>query len=441
VSPLNRIPLYRTFGHQNRRSRSDVDRFRDSRLRKIVAHAYQNVPFYRSLFDAHGIRPGDIRGTNDLGRIPITTRSDIQHASLADRIAAGVDPKSLLEFRTTGSTGQCLVVSRKWREQKLLSLFAVRAMRSYGLRVRDVIGVPRVRVPTHPRDNQIPRRIADSLGLYRRIIVDPRSGVDQVKTLYDLGSEVIQGWPTVLAEIAPRWKSLRESRGMRKPVRFVLTGGEMLTAAAHDNITRGFDAPVYDLYGAHETSLVAWQCADSGEYHLSDETICAEVIRDGRIAEPGGTGEMVVTMLHSFAMPFIRYKLGDMVVQGSAICSCGSPFSTIRAIQGRTADFLSLPNGRFVHPQDIARDSYLAAHWIRQLQVVQQTVDRFELHVVPAREPSPAEIEAVRPAIAWLLGPGVSFDVVVVQSIDRTMDSKFRVYRSNLLSQELRNAY
>ena len=398
----------------------------------MIAHAYQSVPFYRSLFDRNGILPTDIRGAADLVHIPITTRDQIQDAWLADRIATGIDPTRLLEFTTTGSTGKCLVVSRTWSEQTLLSLFAVRAMRSYGLRPRDVIGLARVRLQPHPRDNQIPRQIADTLGFYRRVIVDPRDSVDQVDALYDLGPEVIQGWPTILSEIAPKWRRLQESHGGRRALRFVLTGGETMTSAARAQITQGFEAPVHDQYGAHETSRVAWQCAETGEYHLSDDTICAEVIRDGRQAAPGESGEMVVTALHSYAMPFIRYKLGDIVVQGSPQCSCGTPFSTIRSIQGRTADFLSLPNGRIVHPQDIAFYSYRAARWIKQLQVVQQTLDRFELHVVPLRQPSAVEVAAIRPAIDGLLGPNVSFEVVTVSSIERRMDSKFRVYRSNL---------
>ena len=430
--PLGRYPLYRALRPQHKRSRSKIDAFRDSRIRKMIVHAYQSVPFYRSVFDRNGILPTDIRGAADLVHVPITTRSQIQEASLSDRVATGTNPASLLEFRTTGSTGRCLVVARTWSEQKLLSLFAVRAMRSYGLRPTDVIGIPRIKLPPHPRDNQIPRRIADTLGFYRRVIVDPRGGVDQVNALFNLRSEVVQGWPTILSEIAPRWRELRRLEGEGRRLRFVLTGGETRTPAARDQIARGFDAPVHDLYGAHESSLVAWQCAATGDYHLSDETICAEVIRDGRHALPGESGEMVITMLHSFAMPFIRYKLGDMVIQGSPACTCGSPFSTIRAIQGRTADFLSLPNGRVVHPQDIARDSYRAAHWIKQLQVVQQAVDRFELHVVPLREPSAGEVAAIRPAIEGLIGLGVSFDVVTVDSIERRMDSKFRVYRSNL---------
>lgn len=409
-----------------------MDSFRDAQIRRIVAHAWRNVPYYRALFHRHGIAPADIRGEADLIHIPITTRSDMQNARFEDRLSRNVDPKKLLQFKTTGSSGQCLTVMRTWREQKLLSMFVVRAMRSFGLRQSDVIGIPRVRVPAHPRDHQLPRRIADAFGVFRTVIVDPRSGTDHVQSLYDLRSEVIQGWPTILAAMAPRWRQLNNADGRERRLKFVIAGGEMLTPAAREQISLGFGAPVREIYGAHEFSLVAWQCVPTGALHLSDETLYAEVVRDGTRVKPGEEGETVVTALHSFAMPFIRYNLGDVVVQGSAACSCGSPFSTISAIRGRSGDYLALPNGRTVHPQDIARDSYRAAPWIKQLQVVRQAADRFELHVVLLREPSASEMEAVRPAVAGLLGPGISFEVLIVPSIETAVESKFSVYRSNV---------
>jgi phenylacetate-CoA ligase len=398
----------------------------------MVAHAYHHVPYYRALLDKAGVLPSDIRGAGDMHLIPVTTRSDIQAASMEERLSRNADDSKLLERKTTGSTGQCLVVKRTWNEEQVLNLFRWRAIRAYGLRRADIIGVPRVRIPKDPRDNQIPRRIADALHFYRKTIVDLRSTSDQVATLYARRPEVIMGWPTILSEIAPRWAELKNVDSHGRDVRFVITGGEVLTPSARDQITNGFSAPVRDMYGAHEFSLVAWQCAVTAEYHLSDETLHAEVIRDGKPALPGETGEMIVTALHSFAMPFIRYKLGDVVTQGSAACSCGSPFSTIRSIRGRAADYLKLPGGRLVHPQDIARESYIAAPWIKQLQVVQEEVDRFTLLVLPLRNPSQAEIDAIRPALMDFIGPEVFMEVVIVSSIDRTDDSKFRVYKSRV---------
>lgn len=429
---LDRVPVYRALRPQHRRTRESIDEFRDARIRKMIAHSYRNVPFYRSLFDRHGIVPADIRGAADLVRIPITTRREIQDASLTDRLAKGVDPSRLIERSTTGSTGKCLVIRRTWSEEQVLNFFRWRTVRAYGLRLADVIANPRIKVPTHPRDNQIPRRIANALHVYRKVIVDLRFTTDDVGALHDLHPEVILGWPTILAEMAPRWAELNRAKPSRNMVRFVISGGEVLTPAARDQITSGFRAPVRDMYGAHEFSIVASQCPATDEYHLSDETLYAEVIRDDRRVGAGESGEVVVTGLHSFAMPFIRYKLGDVVIQGSPACACGSPFATIRSIRGRAADYLTLPHGGMVHPQDIARDSYRAAPWIKQLQVVQESVDRIRLDVVPLRDPSPDEVAAIRPAVAGLFGRDVSFDVSIVPSIETAQDSKFRVYKSNV---------
>ena len=427
---LDRHPVYRALRPQHRRTRESIETFRDARLRKVVAHAWEKVPFYRALFERSGIHPSDIRGASDMHRIPVTLRSHIQDASMADRLSRGIDASRLLERKTTGSTGQCLVVKRTWMEEQVLNFFRWRAIRAYGLVRADVIGVPRVRVPKDPNDIQIPRRIADALHFYRKSIVDLRSTTDDVGRLHSLHPEVIMGWPTVLSEMAPRWAELNMVNPARDRVRFVITGGEVLTPSARDQIEAGFGAPVRDMYGAHEFSLVAWQCAHTGNYHLSDETIHAQVIRDGREAEPGETGELIVTALHSLAMPFIRYKLGDAVIQGERACSCGSPFSTIRGIKGRVADYLKLPNGRLVHPQDVARESYHAALWIRQLQVVQDELDKFRLLVVPARQPAADEQSALTSAMVEFLGQGVTFDVVLVESIARPDESKFQVYRS-----------
>ncbi len=426
---LDRFPVYRALTPQRRRSRESIERFRDARLRQMVTHAYENVSYYRKLFDAHGVRPSRIGGAQDMHLVPVTTRSMIQEAPMSERLARGVDEKKLLERRTTGSTGQCLVVKRTWAEEQVLNFFRWRAIRAYGLRRADVIGVPRVRIPRDPNDIQLPRKIADALHFYRKAIVDLRSTTDDVGKLHSLGSQVIMGWPTVLSEMAPRWATLSAASGEANPVKFVITGGEVLSPAARAQIEDGFGAPVRDMYGAHEFSLVAWQCAVTALYHLSDETHYAEVLRDGVPAEPGESGELFVTGLHSFAMPFVRYKLGDVVVQGNGPCTCGSPFTTVTQVKGRAADYLMLPNGKRVHPQDLARDSYFAASWIRQLQVVQEEPGRFRLLVVPQRSPSPEEVGAIRPALKDFIGE-LPFEVTLVERIDREDDSKFRVYRS-----------
>ena len=429
-NPLNRFSVYRALRPQNARTRADIDEFRDRRIRKLVRHAYQNVRYYKNLLDQNNVRVDLIRGARDLARIPVTSRTDIQSSSMPDRLARGVDASKLIVRRTTGSSGQCLELMRTWPEEQVLNLMRWRALRAYGLKRRDIIAVPRVPVGKHPRDYQLPRRIADALGFYRKALIDLTTIDDASRILIEREPEVVMGWPTILADLAPRWNALRrpDTRGPK----FLISGGEVLSPHARERITEGFGAPLHDMMGAHEFSLLAWECPTTHQYHLSDETIFAEVLVDGRPAEAGEQGDLVVTGLHSFAMPFVRYNLGDLVVKGSAQCECGSPFSTIRGIQGRSGQYLNLPSGRRVHPQDIVRMSFIAATWIRNLQVVQVDESHLELHVVPVRPPSREEIERINIAVAKVLYGVATLTVVIVPEIPVSYDTKFRLHRSLL---------
>lgn len=406
--------------------------FRDRQIRKIVAHAYAKVPYYRRLFDEHGIAPRDIRGMADLGRIPVTTRQDLQRTTVSDQVAEGVDPSKLIVRRTTGSTGEPLSVRRTWTEEQILNFARFRALRSYGLRWSDIIAVPRIPVPHHPRDHYVPRLIADAFHFYRKTLVDVRADLDAGSQLCESQPEVVMGWPSVLSQVADQWRAAStKSGGKCKPPRFILSGGEMLTPSAKRHISETFGAPVYDMVGAHEFSLVAWECGKTGAFHLSDETIAIEILTDGRPAKPGEAGVLVGTTLHSFAMPFIRYRLGDVVTRGDDVCGCGQPYSTITTINGRIADQFPLPHGRVIHPQDIARVAAIAANWIRQLQVVQESAEHMTLRFATLRQPDETEMAKLRAELESLLGSGVKLDIVLVPELLPGPDGKFRVFQSN----------
>ncbi|HEX6574046.1 MAG TPA: hypothetical protein VF042_03670 [Gemmatimonadaceae bacterium] len=428
INPLNRLSVYRALRPLNARGRDDIRAFQDRRIRRLVRHAYDNVRYYRKLFDEKRISPDSIRSTADLVRLPISGRTEVQNASVESRLAKGVDPDKMIVRKTTGSSGQCLIVMRTWSEEQVLNLMRWRVIRSYGLKLRDVIAVPRVPIGRHPRDYPLPRRIADKIGFYRKDLIDLATIDDASKILIEREPEVVMGWPTILEDLAPRWKALK-TPSTRDP-KFIISGGEMLSTIARARIAEGFGAPVYDMMGAHEFSLVAWQCNESGLYHFSDETVYAEVIVDGRRAKPGEEGELVVTGLHSFAMPFIRYNLGDLIVQGPEQCECGSPFSAFRHIQGRAGEYFPLREGRRVHPQDIVRMSFIAASWIRNLQIVQVSLDRLELHVVPTREPSADEIALIKREVAKVLWGVATLDVVMIPEIPKNYELKYRVHRT-----------
>ncbi|MDP6106970.1 MAG: hypothetical protein QGI33_00850 [Candidatus Brocadiia bacterium] len=134
--------------------------------------------------------------------------------------------------------------------------------------------------------------------------------------------DVLGGYPGTLARLA---EAITERDRRDISPRILAAGGGVLTGGMHGQIRTGFQAPVYDLYGSYELPLIAWECKETGELHTCDDGVIVEVLRNGRPAGPGEQGELVGTNLHSFAMPFIRYRQGDVVTRGAGRCTCGLP--------------------------------------------------------------------------------------------------------------------
>jgi len=172
----------------------------------------------------------------------------------------------------------------------------------------------------------------------------------------------------------------------------------------------------------------------SGALHTCDDSTIVEVLVDGHPAAPGERGEVVLTALHSFAMPFVRYALGDLVTQGDAACECGQPFATIRAVQGRMFDYFPLPDGRVVHPYEIIAILGKTAPWIREFQLVQERTDLVRLRLVPSAAPTAAELAALESAVGAFLGAAVSVRVETVAEIRLEPNAKLRVCRSLVAS-------
>jgi phenylacetate-CoA ligase len=212
--------------------------------------------------------------------------------------------------------------------------------------------------------------------------------------------------------------------------RFIVVGAEVLTPSMRHQLTKAFASPVFNTYASQEFNLIAWECKETGEFHTCDDGMIVEVLKDGRPAAMGERGEVVGTNLHSFAMPFIRYRLGDIVTKGSATCPCGQPFSTIREVQGRMSDYFPLPQGRMIHPDEIIGILHSKAPWIREYQLLQEREDLTVLRVVPSVSPSPQELSLMQEPVTKLLGQGVEFRVVLVPEIQLEPSGKFRISRS-----------
>ena len=415
-------------------SRAELKEFRDARLRELLVHAYERVPYYRKLFDRNRLHPKHVRGTIDLDLIPITGKQELRGLPDKEILASGIDPAHLLTVRTSGSTGEPFTIRRTWLEDKQHYLLRLRAMRSLGLRLTDrrvAVGLVR---PSSTNDRKLIGRTLSAVGINRAFRVHGLQSPELIALqLRQLRPDVITGMPGMLCRVADY---IAASGTAAWHPRLLIVSGEMLTPVMQRRLTEVFDAPVRQTYASHEFPLLGWECSDTGGFHTCDDGVIFEVLReDGRPARPGEQGQVVATNLNAHAMPFIRYRMGDLVTQGEECCACGKPFSTIHAIQGRTVDCFTLPDGRVLHPYQILTSFIGGADtWIRQYQLLQERRDRIVLRVIPIEPLMPEHVARVEQSVLPLLGPGIEFRVQLVSSFSLEASGKFRPVRSLVAS-------
>ena len=432
-----RVDLLGTLGsllRHPRRPRATIVDFQAQRLRRVVTHAYEHVPYYRRRFDAQGLRAGDLRMPTDLGALPITSKADLRAQTLEDITARGVDPGRLIVHTTSGSSGEPFTIRRTWLEERVLGAFRRRALHEFGMRATDRLALVGLAHQPHPRDRQLPQRLASAMGLYRRQQISClRPPADILQAVRDARPDIVSAYPGVLSRLA----DVLEDQGRpAPPLRFIVSAGEVLDPDLRRRVCERFGAPVFEVYASFELALIASQCRETGLLHVCDDNVVVEVLRDGRPAKPGEPGEIVVTSLHAYAVPFVRYRLGDLVTRGPDACPCGAPFSTIASVQGRVLDYLSLPDGRLLHPYEIVTHLPRGPDtWIRRCCIVQDRVDRIVLQIVTRRAPQSDEPADLRRTLAPVLGPGVELTVDLVTDIEPDPSGKFRVSRSRVTAE------
>ncbi|MCZ7384318.1 MAG: hypothetical protein O8C63_06155 [Candidatus Methanoperedens sp.] len=403
--------------------------FQTRQLRALVRHAYDHVPYYRRLFDQAGLKPDQVRTLADLATIPWSSRDDLQRLPAEEAVARGIHPRELVVHRTSGSSGQPLSIRRTWFEDRLLQAYRLRVLCRLGLRVTD------------RRAAVVTRRLTGPSPWYMRLGFLPYEEVhclwppEQILSrLRAIRPDVLRGYPGTLSWLAGLL--LSADRDSIRP-RFITTDSETLTSDMRARISEGFGAPVIDFYDSHEFNLIAWECSAGGRYHVSDLSLIAEVMKDGRPAEPGEEGELVGTALHSWAMPFIRFRLGDQVTRGEDRCACGAPNSILARVEGRVADRFELPDGRSVHPYTLVASLVMHAPWLRRYQIVQEQIDRIRVRLVPMPGETPAAdaLTGVRQILAERLGRDIYVEIEVVDEIPAGPSGKFRPYYS-LVSQQ-----
>jgi phenylacetate-CoA ligase len=399
----------------------------------LIAHAMATVPFYRDRLRAAGVG-GAALTLDSFRRIPVLTRAELQDAgrALLSR-AVPKDHGAVGEAQSSGSTGRPVSVTITAVTRLVNQALNMRVHRWHGRDFRaKSAAIVAMTSPAAAKAAAEGRPSRWALGyvsgpMLQFDILRPVS--EQLAWLARAEPRYLLTYPTNLRALleASRATAVRPAR-LEQVATIAESGDADLPALCREV----WGVPALDIYSARETGVLAAQCGDGRPYHLHPEAAYVEILDDaGRPCAEGETGRVVVTVLHNFAMPLLRYEIGDYAEAGGA-CACGRSLPTLARIVGRKRNMFVLPSGERFWPFAFKVGALRDIAPIRQIQLVQKTPRRIEVRLVAPAPLDPSQAAALRAHLASVIGHPFEFDIVPVADIPRSAGGKYEDYISEV---------
>lgn len=407
------------------------------RLTRLLRHASENVPFYRDTCRSLGLSESQFTTISNLRQLPIVSKATFRERQLDCFLATNVPAHRRLEWTTSGSTGEPF---KFFLDRQMMPIvFASHLFYDswYGLSPSDRcvrIMAPAVAEPAAVENTPLSSRLR--YAAYSRLQtayeawtqmrfstfdIDEQRTLEIYQCIEKFRPNYILGYTSTLATIADTL--LRRNRRLRIPLSGVVTIAETLTEDRRRSIEDFFGAPIINRYGQREFKFwCAQSCSESPQrFHVNTELVVWEVVRqDGAPAKPGELGRLVLTNLHNYAMPFIRYDTGDLAVAGTAPCTCGRSFPLIEQLQGRSEECLVTLSGKMINPVSLGQYLFVSHDYVdavRQFQLVVEGPHAMRLLIVPADGFDDDTSAQLRRDMTELLGEDVTVVVDLVAGI------------------------
>ena len=406
----------------------------------LMDHAGAQLPYWRERLKAAGLDPKSRnQGTLTLpewnkrwASLPILTRAEVQ--SLGDQLRPSKLPDghgTVGESVTSGSSGRPVRIARSTLDYFYWQAFQ---LREHIWRGRDFSGrfLSILRDDRRERmDESVHLRSMPDWGPPASVVwptgpsflLDYRTPIRLlVQAICELKPNYLCTFPSLLLEI------LRHARGegiKLPPLLEAISVGEASPPELAGLCREVWDAPLASTYTAAETGAMAYQCKEGGRWHLQSEKSIIEVLDPaGHPCTPGQTGRVIVTPLHNFAMPLLRYEIGDLATMGKGPCSCGRALPILDDIPGRARDLLMLPSGE-LRPPYYGHGAVMQVRAIRQHQVIQTSQNQVCFRLVVANPLTRDEETHVIQSASKALGSAFGVSIEYVDEILRSPNGKF----------------
>jgi phenylacetate-CoA ligase len=332
-------------------SREDMKKLQDERLVAQVKHVYENVKYYRDLMDKKGVKPEDIKGTDDLHKLPFLSKADLREAYPYGLLAKPLSDCVRIHS-TSGTTGKRVVAFYTQNDLDMWADCVARAITAAGGTNEDVV------------------QIAYGYGLFTGgsglhdgshkvgCLTLPMSSGNterQIQFMQDLGATILCCTPSYAAYIG----ETIEEMGIKPEdlkLKAGIFGAEPWTEEMRQTIEKSLGIKAFDIYGLTESSGpgVAFECCEQTGMHINEDNFIAEIIdpETGEVLPEGEVGELVFTSITKEAFPLLRYRTRDLCVLSRKKCSCGRTLVKMAKPMGRSDDMMII-RGVNVFPSQI----------------------------------------------------------------------------------------
>lgn len=422
-----------------------LQELQNRRLTQLINHAYENVPYYHRIFDELSLKPADIASVNDLEKLPLLTRKLVRDS--AKELIAGNFPAGEMKLLYTGgSTGEPLSFYRSRHDQVDRGFAAaLRALQWAGFNPGDKNAQLTVVRPSNSNAAKWWRLLRNYF--QRTLVLDAKNLSANTLPLYarklnKFQPQIIRGYPSAIELLAHH---ISNNRGYSLKPKAIITAAEQLYDNQRELFRRVFGCETFDYYTSWEVHAIASECEQHHGLHITSENVIVEVVDDnGLPVRDGKEGRILVTNLHNFAMPFIRYEIGDTGAISKDDCLCGRSLPLLSKLSGRTSDVLITRGGRTI-PGAALIFVFREPLGIQQFRIIQESYDNVIIAIVMDKEYSEAYLQkvtgSIREKYMQLLGEDVAVTVRIVDAIPQTPDGKHKVIVSHLAGRNERTHF
>lgn len=416
--------LYKLARQRERLSPAEIADFQWQELQQLLQHAATRSPWQRDRFAQLKLQLEDFHSPADLRKLPVMTKADIR--KFREQMAVPEYRSRCIFDKTGGSTGEPVQFyydrhSYEWRNAMTARGYGwagaaegEKAFYLWSIAVDNPSHWQRLKTAAH--DWSLRRKFFNNFRLSQATL--PAC----LAALNNFAPRVLVGYTSMLEYLA---RYIQKHGGLRVKLQSVITAAEGVNPAQRELLHAAFGAPVFASYGSREFKLIAMEC-EQGGMHVAADNLLVECLVKGQPAKCDELGAVVITDLHNYGMPFLRYEIGDVATPGAAACACGRGLPLLGAVHGRVSDTIQTPDGKLISgiffPHLLKEFS-----WIEQFQVIQQDLDQVQVKLtVTDRAAADCNLAHLQQRILEVLGQAMRVEFAFVADIPRNATGKHR---------------